>query len=628
MKASKFFLSFLILFVVVLDLSAQINGYAKVTAYNSVTKILTISNVNQTFGAFAINQKVIVYHTQGNVVSNLNNNSSFGQVGTIGNTGRLEIAVIKNITYTSGVPTSVELTQALSYPPSINANSSIQLITYPEFTNFTTTSNIVALPWDGNIGGVLAFRVLGNLILNHSILADGAGFKGGAFSASNGDACNNTTYRINSTGYGAKGEGVYKVTNNTYKYAMGRIANGGGGGNPHNAGGGGGGNFSAGGVGGFGWQCGANVGGQGGHSLSSQVTADVVVAYLGGGGGGGHQNNSLSPSGANGGGLIMIQADSIIVNNETVKISANGLNAINTPGNDGAGGGGAGGSIILKLNGLKVLQGNSGSLSISANGGNGGNVLDLSSHGGGGGGGTGLIKYIGVDITAISGVSVTSNPGISGLDDNSASPRNSSTPGINTPGLIEYSASVNLPVEMLEQKVKCTSTGAVITWATATEVNNDYFQIEKSADLKEWKFLNIVKGAGNSNSVVNYELKDENTGDLTTYYRVKQVDFDGKFEYFDVLSILCKLGNSSLEIIGLNATDNNLNVYVKTDGFEPVKASLYDMNGKIITSSEISKPDEGANFIQFTTNVSNGIYIVVVEQNKTRVSKKIMIGKN
>ncbi len=69
-------------------------------------------------------------------------------------------------------------------------------------------------------------------------------------------------------------------------------------------------------------------------------------------------------------------------------------------------------------------------------------------------------------------------------------------------------------------------------------------------------------------------------------------------------------------------------MYVQTDGFEPVKASLYDMNGKIITSSEISKPDEGANFIQFTTNVSNGIYIVVVEQNKTRVSKKIMIGKN
>jgi len=608
-------------------LNAQVNAYAQVTVIKNNT-LLTVNNVNQTYGTFAINKKVIIYHTQGNVVSNLSNNSSYGQIGTIRNTGRFEVAVIKNITYTAGVPVSIELTSSLAFVPEINGNSRIQIISYPEFAGYVTTSKINALPWDGNVGGVVAFRVIGNLLLNHDISADGAGFRGGLTSIDANDACNNSTYRINDSKYAEKGEGIYRTTSNTNKYAMGRLSNGAGGANPHNAGGGGGGNFSAGGSGGFGWQCVSGSDGLGGGSLSNQIISDVTIAYLGGGGGGGHQNNGSASDGANGGGLIIIEADSVIVNAGNIHISANGLTAKNTGGKDGAGGGGAGGSVVLKVKGFRLPQANVTSLTISANGGNGGNAVSVDSHGGGGGGGTGLLKYIDANVENITGIAIAVNPGAPGVDNNTANPRISATAGINTPGIIGYGGNVNLPVEMLEQKVKCTSTGAVITWATATEVNNDYFQIEKSLDLKEWKFVNVVKGAGNSNSVVNYELKDENTGENVTYYRVKQVDYDGKYEYFDVLSILCKLGNSSLEIIGLNATDNNLNVYVKTDGFEPVKASLYDMNGKVIATSEIARPEEGANFVQFVTNVVNGIYIVVIEQNKTRVSKKVMIGKN
>ena len=98
-------------------LFSQINGYARVTSIDVNKKILAVANVNQAHGSFEIGKKVIVYHTQGKVVSNLWNNSSYGQIGTIGNTGRIEIAIVKNITYTFGVPSSIELTQSLSYAP-------------------------------------------------------------------------------------------------------------------------------------------------------------------------------------------------------------------------------------------------------------------------------------------------------------------------------------------------------------------------------------------------------------------------------------------------------------------------------------------------------------------------------
>lgn len=627
MKNLKLISIFLFLSLVT-NVNSQINGYAKVTAYNAVTKMLSINNVNQNYGSFVINQKILIYHVQGNVSPTLTNTSNYGLVNTILNTGRVEMATIKNITYSGGLPISIEVTKELTYAPDFSANSSIQVVTYPEFNNYTTLNKIVPVPWDGAVGGVIAFHVKGVLTLNHSIEADGCGFRGGAKSVINGDACTSNTYFSSSNTFASKGEGIYKPSNNNHLYAMGSLANGGGGGNPHNAGGGGGGNFSAGGEGGYGWQCGVNVGGKGGRSLSAEVTNDVVIAYFGGAGGGAHQNNGFGSNGSNGGGLIFIQADTILVKNPLLKISANGASAGNSNGNDGAGGGGAGGSVILKTNEVNVLTSDGASLSIEANGGNGGNVIDRNSHGGGGGGGTGLIKYIGADLSSVPGVTLFSLPGSKGLVDNTASPRATAQSGINTPGIIAYSGSVSLPVEMLEQKVKCTSTGAIITWATASETNNDYFQIEKTADFKEWKFVNVVKGTGNSNTINKYELQDDELGETQTYYRIKQVDYNGKFEYFDVLSILCKLGNGALEIIGINASDSHLNVYIKTDGLKPVKASLYDMNGKLLSVSEMQEPITGANFVQLSGNIVNGIYIVSIEQNNTKVSKKIMIGKN
>jgi len=616
------------LFLVTTKANGQINGYAKVTAYNAATKTLSVSNLNQTYGSFAINQKVLIYHVQGNVSPTLTNTSNYGLVNTILNTGRVEMAMIKNITYSSGFPVAIELTKELAYSADFSAYSSIQIVTYPEFNNYATENKIVPVPWDGFVGGVIAFHVKGVLTLNHSIETDGCGFRGGVKSVNNGDACTSNTFSSASNTFASKGEGIYKPSTTSDLYAMGSLANGGGGGNPHNAGGGGGGNFSAGGEGGYGWQCGVNVGGRGGRSLSAEVTTDVVIAYFGGAGGGAHQNNGFGSNGGNGGGLVYIQADTILVQNTSVKISSNGIFAVNADGNDGAGGGGAGGSVILKTNMVNVKTSAGASLSIEANGGNGGNVVHSNSHGGGGGGGTGLIKYIGADLSSIPGVVLSSLPGIKGLDDNTATPRASAQSGINTPGIIAYGGSVSLPVEMLEQKIKCTSTGAIITWATASETNNDYFQIEKTADFKEWKFVNVVKGSGNSSIINKYEFQDNELGEKQTYYRIKQVDYNGGFEYFDVLSILCKLGNGALEIIGVNASETHLNVFIKTDGLKPVKTFLYDMNGKLLSVSEIQEPITGANFVQLSANMAHGVYIVAIEQNNTKVSKKIVIGKN
>lgn len=74
-------------------------------------------------------------------------------------------------------------------------------------------------------------------------------------------------------------------------------------------------------------------------------------------------------------------------------------------------------------------------------------------------------------------------------------------------------------------------------WSTATETNNDYFLIERSSDLKYFETIGKVNGAGNSYTKKEYSVTDEQPLKGLNYYRLKQTDKDGKFEYSEIKSV-------------------------------------------------------------------------------------------
>jgi hypothetical protein len=95
-----------------------------------------------------------------------------------------------------------------------------------------------------------------------------------------------------------------------------------------------------------------------------------------------------------------------------------------------------------------------------------------------------------------------------------------------------------LPVEMENISITCDDGTGVLKWTTASEINNDHFSIERSIDAMTWQEINRVPGAGNSNTELSYswvDLDPINNG----YYRLKQVDFDGKFKIYDPLHLSC-----------------------------------------------------------------------------------------
>lgn len=428
----KFLISFAFALFVLSNLSAQpdtlsgvINQYAAVTEIDTCTASLAVST---TIG-FHPGDTILVIQMQGAVLD-LANNSNFGQVTGLGTAGRWEQSVIQEV---AGQTLKLNHLFLNAY----DTAGKVQVISFPYFGDAIITDSVTARPWDGETGGVLAFRA-GTLTLDGGLVVTGQGFRGGSAALDYDGSCtwliNYEDYRFdaNSIRGGLKGEGIGSVPA-AWPRGRGAAANGGGGGNDHNAGGGGGALVTAGGRGGendnpdfFG--CKGFGEGAAGWPLPNNDRL-----FLGGGGGAGHGNNNVATNGGNGGGIILLEAGQIISNNGF--IAADGLPAQNA-GGDGAGGGGAGGMVLVKTTNV------SGPITpFSAMGGHGGSANNNNQgqcFGPGGGGSGGFIRIAeGFDLD------IHLHGGPAGLSFNSsACPEtpNGATPG--SDGLLEGPLSI------------------------------------------------------------------------------------------------------------------------------------------------------------------------------------------
>ena len=179
-----------------------------------------------------------------------------------------------------------------------------------------------------------------------------------------------------------------------------------------------------------------------------------------------------------------------------------------------------------------------------------------------------------------------------------------------------------LPVELLTFDATCTVEGVDINWSTATEINNDYFQIEKSYNAVDFFELITVNGAGNSQIQNSYSFMDiEITGSLV-YYRLKQVDFNGSVKYYNIVSSNCDSDN--FEVTNFVMETNQLNFKVNSSKEENIKIYLYDYRGRLITSKnkQLSKGNNNLELDALT--LSTGIYMLSIIGETNNFSTKLM----
>jgi hypothetical protein len=180
-----------------------------------------------------------------------------------------------------------------------------------------------------------------------------------------------------------------------------------------------------------------------------------------------------------------------------------------------------------------------------------------------------------------------------------------------------------LPVTLLNFEATCDNGITVLNWSTASENNNDYFIIEKSTDGIHFSPLSTVQGSGNSSELINYSYRDYSSTIDINYYRLKQVDFDGKQEYFDIVSSTC----SSEENFIVNQEmfdDHSLQFNVLTSTKEELTVSLYDYSGRLI-ADETAVVNKGSNQIKLTgLTIRKGVYMLTIIGDKNQYATKLL----
>ena len=369
------FLTLLIIFSSVVSsvLSQTTNNISgTVNAYTPVTLISSCSIDVLDVSAFSVGNRVMIIQMRG-ADMDTSNTANFGDLLSLNNCGNYEFSHVSAI-----VGNTIFLTDTLQR--AYNVTGAVQLILVSKSPNTTINGPVTCPTWNGSTGGVIVIECSGVLTLNANIDAKGKGFILGNVSPTGYNCPGSFDYYYPSTSYfgGEKGEGISNISAAKHN-GMGKLVNGGGGGNNVNAGGGGGGNYGKGGNGGFSWEgCPVmDIGGRGGQSLT--YTNALNKVFLGGGGGGGHQNDLQATPGTNGGGIVILRANTIIGNGNFIDASTFD---VLTGGCDGTGGGGGGGTVLLDVDIF------TGVLNVNAKGGDGAfPTCYLQGASGGGGGG-------------------------------------------------------------------------------------------------------------------------------------------------------------------------------------------------------------------------------------------------
>lgn len=195
-------------------------------------------------------------------------------------------------------------------------------------------------------------------------------------------------------------------------------------------------------------------------------------------------------------------------------------------------------------------------------------------------------------------------------------------------GVAKSKSGGGLPVELLYIKATAINNEFIqVSWATALEINNDGFWVERSVDANNWTALTWVDGHDNSTIQHNYAYDDYAVAKgVVYYYRLKQVDNDGAFTYTYIVNAKLN-GELTFNVMDFvpNPTSDFTNLLISSDKDQTISVKFYNTIGQQVLSEQINI-NQGASNITFDLSIlAAGTYMGVVNAANETFSKKIVI---
>lgn len=177
--------------------------------------------------------------------------------------------------------------------------------------------------------------------------------------------------------------------------------------------------------------------------------------------------------------------------------------------------------------------------------------------------------------------------------------------------------AIVLPVGMSLYDVFLDRKQVKIKWITDTELNNDYFDIQRSKDGKIWETIALKKGMGTITTQTNYEVIDEKPLEGISYYRIKQVDIDGKINFSPLKSIK---NNPELEITVYPSPGKDI-VKVNTNNKKLDTIEIVDLLGNVITAPYTI---ENGEYIYTISHLKKGIYTINMLVDGQKITRRLV----
>lgn len=159
-----------------------------------------------------------------------------------------------------------------------------------------------------------------------------------------------------------------------------------------------------------------------------------------------------------------------------------------------------------------------------------------------------------------------------------------------------------------------------LNWSTATETNNHFFTLERSADGEVFAPIITVQGAGNSSNPKYYSSIDNDVSTLsgTLYYRLKQTDYDGKYTYFNTVPVY--IPDSKIKALHPNPASTVISIdYYSAEANQNINYSIYDCTGRKVLAAQLISVSAGINTNMLDISaLPKGVYFIeLVQEDET-----------
>jgi hypothetical protein len=177
-----------------------------------------------------------------------------------------------------------------------------------------------------------------------------------------------------------------------------------------------------------------------------------------------------------------------------------------------------------------------------------------------------------------------------------------------------------LPVEILSFDGEAVGNDVVLNWVTSAEVNNRGFEVYSSVDAKNFKLIGFIDGAGNSNTMKNYDFTDVNAANSSVgvlYYQLRQIDFDGKSERTKIIAVNITNDRDCKLVVYPNPTTGLVKILNAGDCNQ---MDVYDLCGKKLLTSKID-----ADGYFDLTGLAKGVYQLVSYDEGVKKTARILV---